>query len=83
VSMAYKFSGRNEAGVTFIGRENPAHGGRIRATRTATSGPHAAGSATAYDGVHVFDPDGKRIGVSCYRKSSNVCFGGPNAIGYL
>ena len=37
----------------------------------------AAGGGDGYDGVHVFDPDGTRIGqIALPEQCANLCFGG-------
>ena len=47
-------------------------------TSTATSGSSAGWVGDGYDGVHVFAPDGTRIGfIKLPEICSNVCFGGP------
>ncbi len=47
------------------------------ATRMATSGPPWAGLGDGYDGVHVFSPDGTRIGmIRIPEIIGNLCFGG-------
>ena len=47
------------------------------ATRRATYGSAPAGSATGYDGVHIFAPDGRRIGlIKLPEICANLCFGG-------
>ena len=48
-----------------------------RATSTATSGPRAGWVGDGYDGVHIFAPDGARIGqILLPEICTNVCFGG-------
>ena len=43
----------------------------------ATSGPVAGWVGEGYDGVHIFAPDGERIGeILLPEICSNVCFGG-------
>ena len=45
---------------------------------TAVKGAVLEGSAEKYDGVHIFAPDGQRIGqILLPEVCSNVCFGGP------
>ena len=59
----------------------PASPTESAATRTATFG-RAPLVGDGFDGVHVFSPDGQRIGqIRLPEICSNVCFGGPSATG--
>ena len=47
-------------------------------TPTAISGPACGWVGAGYDGVHVFSPEGVRIGLILLPEvPANVCFGGP------
>ena len=67
--------GREFASMTYEGRSGLADG--IRADADGNVWASAGWVGEGYDGVHVFAPDGKRIGlIRLPEICSNVCFGG-------
>ena len=73
-------SGRLSGGREFTSMELEGKAGSadgIRADRDGNIWASAGWAGDGYDGVHVFAPDGERIGQVCLPEvCSNVCFGG-------
>ncbi len=64
--------------LTVRGEEKEGLADGIRADRDGNIWSSAGWVGEGYDGVHIFAPDGQRIGIILLPEiCSNVCFGGP------
>ena len=70
------FNGREFVSMEFDGKAGMADG--IRADKDGNVWSSAGWVGDGYDGVHIFAPDGTRIGqIRLPEICSNLCFGGP------
>ena len=78
VSMMMKYSTASQSGTQMIEKEDAGMADGIRCDTEGNVWVGAGWVGAGYDGVHVFAPDGKRIGqILLPEICSNVCFGGP------
>jgi gluconolactonase len=78
VSMEMEVSLKNEAGLKLAKKKKAGFADGIRADTDGNIWVGAGWVGDGYDGVHVFAPDGTRIGLILLPEiCANICFGGP------